>query len=406
MPVGSKHRVRRGDVRAAARIEEHATAITVTAATALALSWAGVAAPSGPMTLLRPFLLLACVLIAAVIVADDPGRRAAAVAGVMGVPVGLPTIVASRPAGAVLVGTVVLLTSSLTLAGAGPRGSTRIGRAANAALLLAGTTLLFTPVPGSRWGGAFVLVPLLIVVVVVVAAFTAVTHRTGPVAGQYSPNVTTLLAAALVLLPAMTLARSVVPDVFLRAAAGRLPADLVRLVVAALGTAASSAGARAFAVTILIAATLILILVVLPDLTAVPPVARGLLLAIGGAVTLLVLVARACGVFDVTPVAASAPHLLPLLVLGPAVVLALTSPRTTLAPRRRWTVDAVIAGLVAFAHSLVLLEAAAAGDGLASRAASAWWVVGSLAGSVLAVAIAVAAVGTRPTAAHAAARPA
>ena len=403
MSVGSKRRVRRDGVPAAARIDEHATAITVTAAAALALSWAGVAAPSGPMTLLRQVLLLACVLIAAVIVADDPGRRAAAVAGVMGVPVGLPTIVASRPAGAVLVGTIVLLTSSLTLAGAGPRGSTRIGRAANAAFLLAGTTLLFTPVPGSSWGGAFVLVPMLIVVV---AAVAAVTHRTGPVAGQYSPNVTTLLAAALVLLPAMTLARSVVPDLFLRAAAGRLAEDLVRLVLAALGTAASSAGARAFAVTILIAATLILILVVLPDLTAVPPVARGLLLAVGGAVTLLVLVARARGVFDVTPVADSAPHLLPLLVLGPAVVLALTSPRIPLAPRRRWTVGAVIAGLVALAHSLVLLEASAAGDVLASRASSAWWVVGSLAGCVLAVAIALAAVGARPTAERDEGRPA
>jgi hypothetical protein len=346
------------------------------------------------------------VLIAAVIAADDPGRRAAAVAGVMGVPVGLPTIVASRPAGAVLVGTIVLLTSTLTLAGAGPRGSTRIGRAANAALLLAGTTLLFTPVPGSSWGGAFVLVPTLVVVVAAVAAFTAVTHRTGPVAGRHSPNVTTLLTAALLLLPAMTLARSVVPDVFLRAAAGRLAEDLVRLVLAALGTAASSAGARTFAVTILIAATLILILVVLPDLKAVPPVTRGLILAIGGAVTLLVLVARARGTFDVTPVADSAPHLLPLLVLGPAVVLALTSLRTTLAPRRRWTVGAVIAGLVALAHSLVLLEASAAVDVLASRASSAWWVVGSLAGSVLAVAIALAAVGARPTAERDEGRPA
>lgn len=403
MPVGSKRRVRRDGVRAAARIEEHATAIAVMAAVAVVLSWAGVAAPSGSMTLLRPFLLLACVLIAAVIVADDPGRRAAAVAGVMGVPVGLPTIVASRPAGAVLVGTVVLLTTSLTLAGAGPRGSTRIGRAANAALLLVGTTLLFTPVPGSSWGGAFVLVLLLIVVV---AAFTAVTHRTGPVAGRYSPNVTTLLTVALLLLPAITLTRSVVPDVFLRAAAGRLAEDLLRLVLAALGTAASFAGARAFAVTILIAATLILTLMVLPDLTAVSPVARGLLLAIGGAVALLVLVARARGTFDVTPVAASAPHLLPLLVLGPAVVLALTSLRTTLAPRRRRTVGAMIAGLIALAHSLVLLEAAAAGNGLASRASSAWWVVGSLAGSVLAVAIALAAVGARPTAEHAAGRPA
>jgi hypothetical protein len=283
----------------------------------------------------------------------------------------------------------------LTLAGAGPRGSTRIGRAANAALLLAGATLLFTPVPGSSWGGAFVLVPMLIVVVVAVAAFT---HRTGPVAGRYSPNVTTLLTAALFLLPAMTLARSVVPDLFLRAAAGRLAEDLARLALAALGTAASSAGARTFVVTILIATALILILVVLPDLTAVPPVARGLLLAIGGAVALLVLVARARGTFDIAPVAASALHLLPLLVLGPAVVLALTPPSRNLAPRRRRTVGAVIAGLVALAHSLVLLEAAAAGDVLASRASSAWWVVGSLAGSVLAVAIALAAVGARPKA--------
>lgn len=346
---------------------------------ALLLAWSD--GPVGPAMLVDPMRWAPAVLVAVAVASADPtARRGLALAVVLSVPAGLGPLADGRPVGVVLAGTIVALGALLTL----PR-ATRSGRAVNGALLAAGVVLLLTPVAGRTWSGGLLITLLGAVSAVLVADRAA----TGDVARAATrPAVVGSLTAAVLVLPALTLTRSFVPDLFLAAAAERLPGDLVRLAAAVLGLGTgpdvlpAAAGMRAVATALLLFGVLLVAGVAVAR--SATSIALGASVGLAGAAVLLVLVIRARGGFDVAAVGTRAAELLPVVLVAPAVLAGLARPGSAGGGPVSRAATAVMLGV---AHALALfgrLQEVAGPAGVATGR----WVVGSVAGGVLAVGVA------------------
>ncbi len=161
-------------------------------------------------------------------------------------------------------------------------------------------------------------------------------------------------AGALLVLAAGV--RSLLPGPFLAAAAQQLPTDVVRLSLASLGLNTSDGGLISVVPALLVGGLLVALLLdgLLRGREGSRPFVVAALVVHAALVAAVVLVARGTGQFDSVTIASTVPRLLPLIVLGPAAVLALAGrPR----PHRLGasaTLRALLAITVAGTFTLVL----------------------------------------------------
>lgn len=324
----------------------------------------------------HPVLLLVAL---SLIVADAQVRRGVLAALILLLPTGLGLLGDGTPVGLTIAGTLLVLAAALSLLHGDGIAPFALSRTANVVLLGVGSLLLVPQVSGADPS------PLAVLAITAALAICIGGASVGDTPDGRGPAAVLVVALAL-LLPAITVVRSLVPDLFLQAAARRAPADLLRTVLALLGMRSSAVGLLAVSVAVLVG--VVLLTVCLPAVHgAATPVHAGTLTVLGIA-SLEVIVVRARGGFDVVAVADRADLLLPVVVAALVLLVASVPPWIRLpgGAARREALQIALAAVLAIVHSLALLDhrsVALAGDP-ADRMSALVWAAGSLAGVLLA----------------------